>query len=35
MLEFSSEFAFSRYFKRNTGESPRNWRDRQKIIRPE
>ena len=34
MLEFSSEFAFSRYFKRNTGESPRNWRDRQKIVRP-
>lgn len=30
-LEFSSEFAFSRYFKRNMGESPRAWRSRQRL----
>lgn len=25
-LAFSNEFAFSRYFKRNVGESPKNWK---------
>ena len=30
ILEFSDEYVFSRFFKRNTGISPRLWRDRQK-----
>lgn len=31
-LKFSNEFAFSRYFKRMTGESPHNWRQKQNKI---
>ena len=27
-LKFSNEFVFSRYFKRMTGESPKNWRNK-------
>ena len=30
MLRFRDEFTFSRYFKRNLGESPRLWRSRQR-----
>ena len=29
LLNFSDEYVFSRFFKRNTGVSPRFWRDRQ------
>ncbi len=29
ILRFPDEFAFSRYFKRNMGESPRTWKNRQ------
>lgn len=28
LMKFRDEFAFSRYFKRNMGESPRDWRSR-------
>ena len=28
-MKFRDEFAFSRYFKRNMGESPRNWKNHQ------
>ena len=31
MLRFRDEFSFSRYFKRNMGESPRNWLIRQRL----
>ena len=32
IMRFPDEFAFSRYFKRNMGESPRIWRNRQASI---
>lgn len=31
MLRFRDEFSFSRYFKRNMGESPRNWLVHQRL----
>ncbi|MBO4646772.1 MAG: helix-turn-helix transcriptional regulator [Lentisphaeria bacterium] len=31
ILRFRDEFSFSRYFKRNMGESPRNWQMRQLL----
>jgi len=31
ILRFRDEFSFSRYFKRNMGESPRNWLIRQRL----
>ena len=34
ILRFRDEFAFSRYFKRNMGESPRSWRNRQSCNSP-
>ena len=33
-MKFSSEFAFSRYFKRNMGESPRSWMARKRPRPP-
>jgi|GEM_PF-804080 len=33
-MNFRDEFTFSRYFKRNMGESPRVWRDRQISNEP-
>ena len=34
-MKFRDEFAFSRYFKRNMGESPREWRSRASAIPPQ
>ena len=34
LMKFSDEFAFSRYFKRNMGESPRDWRSRANTDHP-
>ena len=33
LMKFRDEFAFSRYFKRNMGESPRDWRSRASFQR--
>lgn len=35
IMKFPDEFSFSRYFKRNMGESPRSWRNRQSGGRPQ
>ena len=31
-MKFRDEFSFSRYFKRNQGVSPRNWRNRESVF---